>query len=101
VLFALVAMTTLYQMLSQPVESEYPNVMRAKIQDFEKTRFPHNSRKPVTHLAIETYVYSVFGAVSTHLPLYLPLFRVVAAPPECAGRAPARHAFVEVSAASP
>jgi hypothetical protein len=28
---------TLYQMFSQAVESVDPNVMRAKIQDFEKT----------------------------------------------------------------
>ena len=28
---------SLYQMLAQAVESEDPNVMRAKIQDFEKT----------------------------------------------------------------
>jgi hypothetical protein len=30
-------MTTLYQMVSQAVESEDLNLMRAKIQDFEKT----------------------------------------------------------------
>jgi hypothetical protein len=47
VLFALVAMTTLYQMLSQAVESEDPNVMRAKIQDFEKT-FEQTYRRKMT-----------------------------------------------------
>jgi soluble cytochrome b562 len=40
-------MTTLYQMLSQAVESEDPNVMRAKIQDFEKT-FEQKYRRKMT-----------------------------------------------------
>jgi hypothetical protein len=40
-------MTTLYQMLSQAVESEDPNVMRAKIQDFEKT-FEQTYRRKMT-----------------------------------------------------
>ena len=38
---------SLYQMLSQAVESEDPNVMRAKIQDFEK-RFEQTYRRKMT-----------------------------------------------------
>jgi hypothetical protein len=41
----LVATMTLYQMLSQAVESEDPNVMRAKIQDFEETFEQRYGRK--------------------------------------------------------
>ena len=38
-------MMTLYQMFSQAVESVDPNVMRAKIEDFEKTFEQRYGRK--------------------------------------------------------
>jgi hypothetical protein len=38
---------SIYQMLSQAVESEDPNVMRAKIQDFENT-FEQTYRRKMT-----------------------------------------------------
>jgi len=38
-------MMTLYQMLSQAVESVDPQLMRAKIEDFEKTFEQRHSRK--------------------------------------------------------
>jgi hypothetical protein len=38
-------MMNLYRMLTQAVESEDPNVMRAKIQDFEKTFEQRDGRK--------------------------------------------------------
>jgi hypothetical protein len=41
------SMTTLYQMFSQAIESEDPNAMRAKIQDFEKT-FEQTYRRKMT-----------------------------------------------------
>ena len=39
---------TLYQMLAQAVESEDPNVMRTKIQDFEAT-FEQSYGRNMTH----------------------------------------------------
>ena len=44
----LVAMMTLYQMLSQAVESVDPQLMRAKIEDFEKT-FEQSYGRKMTH----------------------------------------------------
>jgi hypothetical protein len=41
-------MMTLYQMLAQAVESEDPNVMRTKIQDFEKM-FEQRYGRKMTH----------------------------------------------------
>ena len=41
-------MMTLYQMLSQAVESVDPQLMRAKIEDFEKT-FEQSYGRKMTH----------------------------------------------------